>query len=85
MINMLVEYIIALQPYCIEVIFGFKKAVYVGISKCRITTKIPDDGFVSITLDHRLENTLPVVGTIDIAVFVNRRCGLYVPAREPMP
>jgi len=60
--NMALEYVIALQPYHIGVIFRFKKTINLRICKASITTEEPQDVRESVTGNNWFQNTLPVIG-----------------------
>jgi hypothetical protein len=50
----------------------FEKKIYIGIGKACITAEEMEDVAASITSNNRLQNTLPVIGTMNIAVAKER-------------
>ena len=70
------EYVITFQPYCIEVIFGFKKTINLRICKASITAEEPRDVRGSVTGNDWFQNALPVVGTMNISIA--KKCSLYI-------
>jgi len=68
MLNLFVQYWIAYQAYGIEIVFGFKIAVYVRISESRIASEKPSDIKVSITAYNWFQNPLPVISTMNVSI-----------------
>jgi len=66
------QYWVTLKSYRIEVPLCFKIAIHLGISKGCVTTEESEDAITSITIDNRLQQTSPVIGTMDIPMAKKR-------------
>ena len=74
--NLTVQNLITFQADGIEISLRFEIAIHLGISKGCIDTEESEDVITSITIDNRLQQTSPVIGTMDIPMA--KKCSLQV-------
>ncbi len=78
MLNLSVQNLIGYEADGIEVSFGFEIAIYIGIGKTCVATEESEDIVASITSSDRLQNTLPVIGTVNIAIAKERSLHVFI-------
>jgi hypothetical protein len=68
MLDLAVRNLTALYRDSIEVSFGSETAIHMGIGEAGVSTEEPHNTTVSITSNNALQNTMPIIGTVDIGV-----------------
>lgn len=68
MLDVAVSCWIGFQSDGVEVPLCFEAAIHMGISKTRVSTEEPQDVTASISSNDGLQNALPILGTMDIAI-----------------
>jgi hypothetical protein len=72
MLDMSVQILIGYEADGIQVSFGFEIAIYVRVGKACTASEESENIIASITGNDRLQNTLPVIRTVNIAIAKER-------------
>ena len=68
MLNLFIQYLVAFEPNRIGLIFQFQETINVRIGEGCVPPEESRDVIGAVTSDNGLQNTPPVISTVDIAM-----------------